>query len=409
MMEKAAPTEAPRGWFNRTVLGAGITSFLGDVCYEMAAGALPGFAALLGLPSAAVIGLIEGSADATSNFAKLATGWWGDRLGRRKPFVVFGYAVTGVTQALFALATGWPLIFTAKVLGWLGKGIRGPLRNAILADAVAPADRGKAFGLHRAGDTLGAVVGPLLAFVLLLWLPADLFQIPQGSFRFVFLLTLIPGVGSALAFALLIRERPRAANPQLRFWASLRSMPRPYRRFLLAVGVFGAGDFTDKLLIVAAVTLLAPGTGAQAAAALGVLLYAWRNAAQAVTSFPIGWWGDRVGARRPLLLGAALMAAFAMTFHLGASGLPLLFVLLGLAGVYLATEEALENVLVAELVPDVGLRGTAYGVLGTVNGAGDFLSSVLVGVLMQWVSPVVAFGYAAVMMLLGAVLLWRVR
>ncbi|HXG13315.1 MAG TPA: MFS transporter [Gemmataceae bacterium] len=413
--KEAPPEPATGGWFNRTVIGAGLTSFLADVCYEMATAVLPGFLFVLGLPAALLTGLIEGTADAVSNFAKLAAGWWGDRLGRRKPFVVFGYALTGATQALFALATsfGWPLIFLAKTLGWLGKGVRGPLRNAILAEAVAPADRGKAFGLHRAGDTLGAVLGPLLAFGLLSWLPADLFGSQAGPYQVIFLLTLLPGIGAALTFALLIRERLRPPNPEMKFWVSLRSLPVPFRRFLVGVGVFGLGDFSNKLLIVTAIGLLSPGAGLAAASIQGALLYAWLNGCQAAAAFPAGAWGDRIGPRRPLvfgyLLGAAVMIAFAVVVGSGTANQLLLFVLLALAGCYVAIEEALESVVTADLVPDVGLRGTAYGVLGTVNGLGDFLSSLMVGLLMQFVSPVAAFAYAAVMMLLGAVLLARVR
>lgn len=412
-MNAGAAEPVPSGWLNRTVLGAGLTSFLADVCYEMAAALLPGFLLVLGLPAAFLIGLIEGTADASANFAKLAAGWWGDRLGRRKPFVVFGYALTGVTQALFALATGWLLIFVGKVLGWLGKGIRGPLRNAILAEAVAPGDRGKAFGLHRAGDTLGAVLGPVLAFGLLRWLPEEAFGFHAGAYRVIFALTLLPGVGAALAFGLLIREHHRAADPELRFWASLRAMPSGFVRFLVGVGVFGLGDFSDKLLVVTATSLLAETEGPRDAAALGVLLYAWRNASQAISAFPAGALADRFGARRPLLasyiLGAAVMLGFAVTVLTHTASLVWIFALFGLAGLYLAVVEALESVVTAELVPDRRLRGTAYGVIGTVNGVGDFLSSLVVGLLMQFVSPAAGFGYAAILMVLGAALLYRFR
>jgi len=268
----APDRDAPpaKTWLNRTVIGAGVTSFLADVGYEMAAAALPNF--LLALtPSAAptALGLIEGTADAVSNFAKLGTGYVGDRIGRRKPFVVAGYALTGVCHLFWVFATGWPLIFIGKVLGWFGKGVRGPLRNAILADAVSRGDHGKAFGLHRAADTAGAVVGPLVGAGLLaaltpLW-PDD----ATRSFRVVFLATLIPGLGSALAFALLVKERPIDRPPERKFFAALGALPAAFRRYLVAVGVFGLGDCSRLLVVLAASELLAPSLGSAAAAWAG--------------------------------------------------------------------------------------------------------------------------------------------
>jgi MFS family permease len=401
----------PRGWLNPTVLGAGLTSFLADVCYEMAAAVLPGFMYALGLPAFALTGLVEGAADATSNFAKLGAGWYSDRLGRRKPLVVLGYALTGLTQAFFAL--GWPVILVAKLTGWLGKGIRGPLRNAILADAVAPQDRGKAFGLHRAGDTVGAVIGPLIGAALIQWLPAEWFADAADPYRVVFLLTLIPGIGAVLAFGLLVRERSHAGRPEMEFWASLRELPRPFYRLLVGVGVFGLGDFTDKLLILTAVRTLAPSLGERDAIAFGVVLFACRNVVQALTAFPIGVASDRFGPRRPLivgyLLGVATMLGFAAVTHLGLDSRVAFLALFALAGVYLSVEEALEGVLTADLVPDRTLRGTAYGLMGSVNGVGDLVASLAAGLLMQHVSLPAAFLYAAVTMLLGTALLARLR
>src|SRR5438067_13700174 len=157
-----APDREPRPpstWLNRTVVGAGLTSFLADVGYEMATAALPTFLPLIGLTqdqAARVLGFIEGTADLLANAVKIAVGWYSDRIGKRKAFVVGGYALTGSAFALCALALSWPLVLVAKSLAWMGKGLRQPLRNAILADAVEPAHHGKAFGFHRAGDTLGA-------------------------------------------------------------------------------------------------------------------------------------------------------------------------------------------------------------------------------------------------------------
>lgn len=401
-------TAAP-AWLNRTVVGAGLTSFLADAGYEMATAILPGFLIAFGLPpdaAARTVGFIEGVADLLSNAVKLAVGWHSDRIGQRKPLVVAGYALTGSAFALCALAASWPLILVAKSIAWIGKGIRGPLRNAILADAVEPTHRGKAFGFHRAGDTLGAIAGPLIGAGLLLWMPADWFADAAGSYRVVFLLTLIPGIGSAVAFAVLIREQRFTPKPGLRLGASLAALPTAYRRYLVGVGLFGLGDFSHALLVLAAGVLLAPEFGKETAAAIAIALYAWKNAVGAAATFPAGWLGDRFGHRRVLvggyMLAAVTVVGFALLFATQSASLGWLALLFAGAGCYLAIEEALEPALAADLVPDVAVRGTAYGVLATVNGLGDFVASVGVGALFA-VGPEVGFAAAAALMAAGAV------
>src|SRR4051794_18651866 len=183
-------------WLNRTVIGAGLTSLLADMSYEMATAVMPGFFSVLLIPGY-FLGLTEGTADALANFVKLGIGYYSDRIGKRKALVVSGYALTGASLSLFAFAVGWPLILIGKSLAWIGKGLRGPLRDAILADSVPPNMVGRAFGFHRAGDTIGAVIGPLLGFLLLRSLPDDSFGATAGPHRVIFLLTLIPGIGSA--------------------------------------------------------------------------------------------------------------------------------------------------------------------------------------------------------------------
>src|SRR4051812_40225841 len=186
-------SEAPSGhWFNRTVIGAGLTRLLSDVAYEMATSVLACFVVLLHIPQS-FLGVVEGTGDALANFVKLGVGYFSDRIGKRKFLVVTGYSLTGVSLSLFAFAFGWPLILLGKSLAWIGKGLRGPLRDAILADSVSPAALGRAFGFHRAGDTVGAVLGPLLGFVLLKSLPPDVLDYPAAPHRIVFLVTLIPG------------------------------------------------------------------------------------------------------------------------------------------------------------------------------------------------------------------------
>jgi MFS family permease len=398
------------GWFNRTVIGAGLTSFLADVGYELATAVMPAFLLALGLPTglaAQVLGAIEAVAEFLSNAAKLAVGWYSDRIGKRKAFVVAGYALTGSAFAFAAVAAWWPPVMLAKSLSWLGKGIRGPLRNAIISDAVDPAARGKAFGFHRAGDTLGAVLGPVLGWAVLYQLPAGWFaDDPAGPFRAAFWFTLVPGLGAALTFALLIREQRFTPKPGLRLGASVRALPAGYRRFLVGVGLFGIGDFSHTLLILAATADLAGPLGLKSAAEAGMLLYAWRNLVQAAAAFPAGWLGDRLGHVPVLvggyLLGAGTMAGFAGLMYWGGSvaGWAGLF---ALAGVYMAVEEALEPAIVPGLVPDRSVHGTAFGVLAVVNGLGDVVASLAVGALFRYAGLAAGLGYAAAAMTLGAV------
>jgi MFS family permease len=406
------PDDAPpTGWFNRTVVGAGLTSLLADVAYEMANSLLAGFLAALHIPYW-FLGLIEGTGDALANFVKLGVGYHSDRIGKRKAIVVAGYALTGVSLSLFAFAVGWPLILLGKSLAWIGKGLRGPLRDAILADSVPPNAVGRAFGFHRAGDTVGAILGPLLGFALILAIPESAIDAVAGPHRVAFLLTLIPGVGSALVFWWMVREQRFTPSPGLRFRESLAELPKPFRRYLLAVGVFGLGDFSHVLLIGASILLLEPEHGKALALAVGPLLYATRNTWQALTAFPVGALSDRIGRQGLLvtgyLVGVLVMLGFAAGFVWEIRSLAYVALLFVLAGIYVAVQEALEGAMTADLIPDRTRRGTAYGVLGCVNGIGDFAASLVAGLLLVW-RPELAFVYAAGWMLLGALAMSRVR
>jgi MFS family permease len=398
------PGVAGRRWINRNVVGMAITSFLSDAGHEMVTAVLPGFLGALGV-AAAALGWIEGVSDASSSFVKLGAGWYSDRIGHRKAIVSLGYFLTGTALALFAAAVSWPLVLIGRAISWFGRGIRGPLRDAILAESVGSAVRGKAFGLHRAGDTAGAIVGPLIGVWLLSVLPHSN---PSAPFRVVFLLSLIPGLASVLVFVSLVQEKRRPANPQLRFWGAFRELPKPYLRFLRGVGVFGLGDFSHTLLILAATQLLTPVHGPMRAAEIAALLYVAHNTVYAAASFPIGALADRIEKTRLLASGyfvgvvtASLMAA---AFVLGDSNPLHLAAVFTLGGVYLAVQDALEGLIPADLTP-ASSRGTAYGLIGTVNGIGDFAASALVGSLWTAVSPASAFACAAVVMLGGTLLL----
>lgn len=398
-------------WLNRNVIGMGITSLLSDACHEMATTVLPGFLAVIGAPPSA-LGLIEGTADAVSSFVKLAGGWISDKLGYRKLLVTTGYLLTALPQGLFAIAATWHLVLLGRLISWFGRGFRGPIRDAMLADSVDAAARGKAFGIHRAGDTIGAIIGPLLGVWLLsIWQPLSAGN-QSGPFRTIFLLSLIPGVMSAIVFAWMVVEKRRTANHDLLFWKTIHSLPKDFKRFLLGVGVFGAGDFAPALLILAATTLLTKDWGLVRAAQIAGLMYAARNVVYALASFPIGALSDRFGRITLLVAGyfvaAATMAGFVMAFAFGWSSVGYLFFLFALAGLFISAEDTLEGAATADYI-GAEARGIGMGVLATVNGVGDFLASVIVGLLWTAVSPLAGFGYAALLMLLGALFLKRAR
>ena len=395
---------------NRTVIGAGFTSGLGDLCYETATVILPGFLAVLGIPAAA-LGIIEGVADATASFMKLVSGYIADRLGHRKPLVLVGYALTPVGQVFIAVATGWPLILLGRFVSWFGKGLRGPLRDAIVTQSITPDTRGRAFGFHRAMDTLGAVAGPLLGVALLAWAQHETWENSAGPFRLVLWLSVIPGVFAVLVFMTLVQDPGASANPGLRLGGVLRGLPARFKRYLGAVGLFGVGDFSHSLLIMAATQLLAASHGVLVAAQVAGLLYVLRNIVQVVLSYPIGALADRIGAL-PVLMGGyvfgvltAVLTALAFWFE---ANEPLLLAGIFLfAGLYVAVQEALESTVTAGMV-EPEILATSYGALGIVNGFAKLVASSAVGLVWTLVSPVMGFALAALFMLTGTIALLRI-
>ncbi|MCI0655427.1 MAG: MFS transporter [Methylococcaceae bacterium] len=410
-MESNLTSLRPEGWLNRTVAGAGITSALGDFCYETTTVILPGFLAVLGIP-AATLGIIEGIADAVASFTKMISGYIADKLGHRKLLVLVGYGLTPAGQVLIALATGWPLILLGRLVSWFGKGLRGPLRDAIVIQVVSPETRGRAFGFHRATDTIGAVAGPLLG-VALLGLAQDWhWYDASGPFRFVLWLSVVPGALAVLCFRVLVNDPQNSPNPALKFFRSLRGLPRQFKRYLGAVGIFGIGDFSHSLLILAATQLLTASMGIVHAAQIAGLLYVWRNVVQVAVSYPVGVVADRIGHLTVLaagyMLGALTAILTALAFWFGVGGIALLAGIFLIAGLYVAVQEALEPAVTAEMVQS-DILAMSSGALGTVNGAAKFISSATVGVLWTAVSPELSFGLAALFMAAGTLSLLRIR
>ncbi len=382
-------------WLTSGVLGIGLASLFSDWGHEAATAILPAFLASLGAPAYA-LGIIEGVSDGLSSFAKLAGGWIADRPALRKPTGIIGYLATGLSTFAYAFAHTWPTILVIRALGWIGRGGRGPSRDTLLANAVAPGTEGRAFGFERAMDTIGAVIGPLCATAL----------IGVLGMRGVLRWTLAPGLAAAIAFAFLAPSAKKEKSHVTRtFTASIRELPKTFWHFLAGVFAHGIGDFAPTLLILRASQILTPRVGAGRAAAISVGLYTFHNFVNAAATYPAGALGDRISKRALLAVGYLIAAVAYAGFIFEPPTMLALILLFGLAGIHSGIQQSLEKSLAAELLP-TQIRGSGFGVLATANGIGDLISSIAVGALWSAVSPAAGFLYAATFTTLGALLIF---
>src|ERR1017187_1443951 len=303
--------EEPKGprprWLNRTVLGIGLASLCSDWAHETATTLLPAFLATMNV-AAAWLGLIEGVSDGLSSVAKMASGFATDRLARRKPVAVLGYLVTALGTASFALAASAWHVLLARAAAARGRGVRTPVRKAILAGAVTRETYGRAFGFERMMDTVGAIAGPTTALLLL--------PLVHQNYRAVFALTLVPGLMAALLIAIVVKEKDRAPVPHISLGASVRALPPRYRKFLAAAGLFGAGDFAHTLLLPLAAQTLTPALGLARATTAATGFYILHNVLSAGASMAAGRLADRFNKGRLLAVayGLAVLMALGSVF-----------------------------------------------------------------------------------------------
>jgi MFS family permease len=395
MTEQTSAPPSSNRWLTRGVLGISVASLFSDWGHEAATAILPAFLSSLGAPAVA-LGIIEGVADGLSSLAKLAGGWIANRPAWRKPAGVIGYSLTGLSTFAYAFAQTWPFVLFARALGWTGRGGRGPSRDTLLMDAVAPVFAGRAFGFERAMDTLGAVLGPLSATALIGVLGV------RGLLRW----TLVPGLAAALTFALLAPAgKPHDGQTHQGFSSNLRRLPGAYWHFLVGVFAHGIGDFAPTLLILRASQILTPQFGVARAAAISVGLYTFHNLVNAAWAYPAGELGDRKGRRGFLAVGYLVAVVMNVGFIFAPPTVLALAVLFALSGIHIGFKQALEKSLAAQLMP-ADVRGSGFGMLATVNGVGDLVSSIVVGALWSGVSAAAGFAYAGIMTMAGALLIY---
>jgi len=376
----------------RAIWMLGLVSLFMDVSSEMIHALLPVFLLKTLGASALVIGLIEGAAEATAAIVKVFSGAISDRAGRRKPLTLLGYGMAALTKPLFALASGVGLVFFARIADRIGKGIRGAPRDALVADLAPASLRGAAFGLRQSMDTVGALLGPLLAILLMALL--------SDNIRQVFWFAVLPAMlaVAVLMFGVREPERPRAAvapRQPLRGW---RALQRPFW-VVVAVGViFQLARFSEAFLILRTQQL-----GLELA--FTPLALVTMNLTYSLSAYPAGHWADRVPRQRLLALGLLLLIAadaalaYAPDWRWALAGA-------AIWGLHLGCTQGVLAALVVDTAPDT-LRGTAFGVFNLLSGAALLLASVLAGALWQAAGPAWTFAAGAGLAVLALLSLAR--
>ncbi len=376
-----------------TVVALGFVSLLTDLSSEMIYPLLPLFLTTVLAAGPAALGVVEGVAESTAALVKVVSGVWSDRLRRRKPLVVAGYALAGAVRPLIGLATGWLAVLGLRFADRVGKGVRTSPRDALIADVTPPAVRGRAYGLQRAMDHAGAVLGPLAAAALL--------TVAGVTLRHVFLLAAIPAAAVMIVLVAVVHEPQRAAPAAaaLRPRQDWRALGPQFHTVMAAVLVFTLGNSTDAFLLL---RLSAAGVSAAGVAVVWSAFHVVKMAA----SYAGGRLSDRVG-RRPLLAAGWLWYAAVYTGFAFAASRPALVALFLLYGLYYGLTEPVEKAWVSSLAPG-RLRGTAFGVYHGVVGLAALPASVLFGLLWKLAGTTPAFltgaglALAAVAVLLAA-------
>jgi len=375
------------GWRDlpRNVWAVSITSFFTDISSEMIINILPIFLNnVLGI-RINIIGLIEGVAEATASILKLFSGWLSDKIRQRKWLAVIGYGISAISKPFFYYAGSWGVVAGVRWADRVGKGVRTAPRDALVADSVNECQRGLAFGLHRAADTGGAVVGIILALVVVWMAQAGNVQLSRDTFQKVVLISLVPAFIAVVALAILAQDVPVITQRQLPKFA-FRGLGKQFVIFMIIVSIFDLGNSSDAFLV-----LRAQDRGASVLGVLGMLVIF--NLVYTLASIPFGALSDRVG-RRKIIAGGWLLYAFVYLGFAMAGQTWHIWILYALYGLYYGLTYGTSKALVADIVP-AELHGTAYGTYNAVLGILDLPASLIAGVLWQGIGWWGGFGASA--------------
>jgi MFS family permease len=381
----------------RNVFAISLVSLLNDASSEIIYPLLPILLTSVLGASPRAIGIIEGAAESVSSLIKLLAGYLSDRFGKRKILVVSGYALAALARPFLAFATSWQQVLAIRLTDRVGKGVRSAPRDAMIADAVAIEQRGIAFGFHRAMDHGGAVIGPLLGFVLVLFFVTNQNAPTRIEFTWVLMLAAVPAIAAVLVSIFFMRESTLLAPRETEVKKlSLRGFDSNFKRFLLILALFTLSNSTDSFLI-----LRARNIGVSIKGSL--LLWSAHHCMKVLSSLWGGDLSDRLGRKRLIVSGWILYAAVYAGFAF-VSNQYSIWVLFLIYGIYFGLAEGAEKALVADLVKPEQ-RGTAYGLYNLAFGITVFPASLLMGVIWDWKGPTAAFLVSAILGATAALLL----
>ena len=369
----------------KNVWAVSITSFLMDISSEMVINVLPLFLSnVLGVKTN-IIGLIEGIAEATSSLLKVFSGWLSDKLGSRKWLAVLGYGLSALSKPFFYFANSWRFIAAIRWTDRVGKGVRTAPRDALVADTVQPDQRGMAFGLHRAADTAGAMLGILIAALLVWRLQATDTSFQQKTFQTIVLVSIIPAFLAVLALAIGAKETKKGNARELPK-ITFKGLGKNFLIFLVIVGIFDLGNSSDAFLV-----LRAQERGMSVLHIL--LMLAAFTLIYALISTPAGVLSDKIGRKKLIVTGWVVYALIYLGFALAKTAIHV-GLLYTAYGFYYGLTYGTAKAMVGDLIPEQ-LRGTAYGTYNAILGMLDFPASLIAGLLWSGVGSWAGFGPSA--------------
>lgn len=374
---------------SKNVFALGWVSFFNDIASEMLYPVVPIFlTTVLGAP-VSIVGLIEGIAESTASFLKMASGWVSDKAKSRKPFVAAGYSLSAVSKLILGFAFSWHLVLTARFVDRFGKGVRTAARDALIVESSSTKDRGKSFGFHRALDSLGAVIGPLLAIVLIKFFGDNL--------RLIFFLAFIPAVLGVFLLVRYVKDVSSHCERSEKIKFNWRELHPSLKIFLLVTFVFSLGNSSDAFLILRAKSL--------GLATIAVIFaYVLFNISYSVFSTPAGMLSDKIGPRKVLFAGFILFAVVYFFFGIAGSGSYVWF-LFPLYGIYMAITDGVGKAYISKLVPH-GTTGTAFGFYQLIIGLCTFFSSLIAGLLWTHIDPRAPFIFGSILSIFSAILFY---